>query len=873
MPRIPLTWLAEHVTLPPGTTAEQLAADLVRVGLEEEAIHPAAVTGPLVVGEVVERTPEVQKNGKTINWCQVDVGDHNEVAEDGTRRPRGIVCGAHNFDVGDRVVVALPGAVLPGPFPIASRKTYGHVSDGMICSSAELDLGGDHDGIIVLSDLGYGPEQTVPGSDARELLGLGEEVLEINVTPDRGYCFSMRGVAREYSHSTGAAFTDRGLPGDADLTPGGDGFAVEVDDEAPLHGVPGCDRFVAQVVRGVTASGPSPAWMQRRLTQAGMRPISLAVDVTNYVMLELGQPLHAYDLAAVTAPIVVRRAAADERLTTLDGTERRLDREDLLITDSPDGRRGARVLGLAGVMGGAESEVGPATTDLLVEAAHFDPVSVARTARRHRVPSEAAKRFERGVDPALPRVAVRRVVELLTEHGGGSADPVVTDVDRTSPPAPVRLALDLPSRVVGVDYTPDEVRETLEAIGCTVTETAPDADAPSGRHAAGSRTVEVTPPSWRPDLLVAVDLVEEVARLRGYDAIPSVVPVATAGRGLTDAQRARRAVIRALTEAGFVETLSYPFVGAHQHDELELPQDDPRRRAARLVNPLREEQPELRTSLLVTLLDTVRRNVSRGTTDLAVVEVGLVTRPLHDATAAPQLPGGTLPSDDDLRRLRDAVPPQPRRVAGVLTGLREPAGWWGPGRRADHTDAIEAALLVGRAVGVELRVRADGDHAPWHPGRTARVELADGTLVGHAGELHPRVVAGLDLPPRAAAFEVDLDVVLAAMPGEPVQAVPVSTFPAAKEDIALVVDEVVPAGDVLDAVRVGASASPAGAVVEDVHLFDVYTGPQVGEGRRSLAFALRLRAADRTLTAEEAAQVRDAVVAEAHRRFGAELRA
>ena len=862
MPRIPLTWLADHVELPAGTTAEQLAADLVRVGLEEEAIHPAAVTGPLVIGEVVQCTPEEQTNGKTINWCRVDVGGHNALAPDGAAEPRGIVCGAHNFTVGDRVVVALPGALLPGPFPIASRKTYGHVSDGMICSARELGLGEDHDGIIVISRLGLDAE---PGTDARGLLGLGDEVLEINVTPDRGYCLSMRGVAREYGHSTGAVCTDRGLPGleadGADVRPAGGGFDVELADDAPIDGRPGCDRFVAQVVRGVAASGPSPVWMQRRLTQAGMRPISLAVDVTNYVMLDLGQPLHAYDLGQVAAPIVVRRARPQDHLRTLDGVDRRLLEQDLLITDSPDGVVGSRVLGLAGVMGGAESEITAATTDLLIEAAHFDPVSVARTARRHKLPSEAARRFERGVDPQLPRVAVARVVALLLEHGGGHADSAVTDVDRTAPPAVVSLLVDLPARLVGVDYSAAQVRETLEQIGCQV----------SGTADAG--VIDVSVPSWRPDLTVPVDLVEEVARLRGYDAIPSVLPTAPAGRGLTDGQRARRSVAWALAGAGFVEVLTYPFVGAHQHDELALPADDGRRRAARLLNPLSDEQPEIRTNLLVTLLDAARRNVARGTTDLAVFEIGLVTRPVDGAPAAPRLPGAVRPSEQDLTRLAAAVPPQPRRVAGVLTGVREPAGWWGQGRRADHTDAITAALLVARTVRADVVVVHDADHAPWHPGRTARLQTADGTLVGHAGELHPKVVAALALPARAVAFEVDLDVLLAAAPSEPLQARPVSGFPVAKEDIALVVDAGVPAAELLEAVRVGASSSSAGDIVEELRLFDVYTGAQVGEGKKSLAFSLRLRAGDRTLTAAEAADVRECAVAEANRRFGAVLRA
>jgi phenylalanyl-tRNA synthetase beta chain len=846
MPRIPLTWLGEHVELPAGLSAEQLAVDLVKVGLEEEAVHPAAVTGPLVVGRVVERLPEPQKNGKTINWCQVDVGE---------AEPRGIVCGAHNFDVGDHVVVALPGAVLPGPFAIASRKTYGHVSDGMICSARELGLGEDHAGIIVLAEIGI---DAAPGTDARELLGLGEEVLEINVTPDRGYCFAMRGVAREFAHSTGAVFTDRGLPtADLDLGEAGEGFAVEIRDEAPIHGVPGADRFVARVVRGVRASAPSPSWMQQRLTQAGMRPISLAVDVTNYVMLDLGQPLHAYDLATLSAPIVVRRARAGERLTTLDGTDRALDAEDLLITDGPDA---SRVLGLAGVMGGADSEVSEQTTDLLIEAAHFDPVTIARTARRHKLPSEASKRFERGVDPLLPRVAVARVVALLVEHGGGTAEAVVTDVDRTAGPRTVALPLSLPSRLIGLDLDVEAVSGYLTMIGCTLGPVTDD-------------VLEVTVPSWRPDLTVGVDLVEEVARLHGYDLIPSVVPRSPVGLGLTVDQRRRRAVAQALAGAGWVETLSYPFVSTAQLDALALPADDARRSMVRLANPLSEEQPFLRSSLLVTLLDTARRNVSRGTTDLAISEIGAVTFPRTGAPVAPVPPVAERPSAETLGALDAAVPEQPRHVAGVLTGLREPAGWWGPGRVADHTDAVAAVRTIAETLGVEIRLVADQVTAPFHPGRCARVETVEGVVVGHAGELHPKVVATLGLPARACAFEVDLTALLAAAPQAPVVAREVSTFPVAKEDVALVVEASVPAADVLDAVRAGAAASPAGEVLESAELFDVYTGEQVGAGQRSLAFALRLRAADRTLTAEETAGVREAVVAEAHRRFGATLRA
>lgn len=864
MPYVDLDWLGDHVELPAGLTAEQLAADLVRVGLEEEEVHGAAVTGPLVVGRVLALTPEPQKNGKTINWCQVDVGVHNvdgvPASEGG--EPRGIVCGAHNFGEGDLVVVALPGAVLPGPFAIASRQTYGHVSDGMICSQRELGLGEDHDGIIVLPRLGFAEADLTPGQDAVALLGLGNEVLEINVTPDRGYAFSYRGVAREYAHSTGARFTDRGLAASLPTPPPAatpDGFPVEVDDVAPVHGVDGCDRFVTRVVRGLDPAATTPAWMQRRLTASGMRPISLAVDVTNYVMLDLGQPLHAYDLAQVAAPVVVRRAQAGERLTTLDGADRALDAQDLLITDSPGGARASRVLGLAGVMGGASSEVGPTTTDVLVEAAHFDPVSVARTSRRHKLSSEAAKRFERGVDPRLPAVAAQRVVDLLVEHGGGTADPAVSDLDRVTPPAPVLLPATEPERLVGVPYSLEQVVGTLGALGCDL------ADGPSSD---GADVLVVTPPSWRPDLTGSAELVEEVARLVGYDAIPSVLPKAPGGRGLTREQAVRRAVARALAEAGFVETLSYPFVGTAELDALRLPADDERRRALRLVNPLADDRPLMRTDLLTTLLETARRNVGRGIPDVAVFETGLVTRPRAGAPAAPALPPGVRPSDDELAALAAAVPDQPRHVAGVLVGRRERAGWWGAGRAADWTDALDAARLVAEHVGAEVAVRADTDRAPWHPGRCARLELADGTVVGHAGELHPKVLENLGLPARSVAFEVDLSALLAGSSAEPLVAAPVSTFPAAKEDLAFVVADDVTAEALRSAVAAG-----AGELLEDLTLFDVFTGEQVGAGRKSLAFSLRLRAADRTLTADDVARVRAGAVEAARERVGAELRA
>ncbi|WP_371164519.1 phenylalanine--tRNA ligase subunit beta [Buchananella felis] len=870
MPLIPLSWLGQHVDLSAAPDAQALAAALVKVGIEEEAIVPPAVTGPLVVGRVLTLVKETHKNGKTVNYCRVDVGEHNDAPGTGKEPSevpsRGIVCGAHNFVEGDFVVVSLPGTVLPGPFPIAARKTYGHTSDGMICSGRELGLSDEHDGIIVLTEVFPGREFT-PGQDAISLLGLGEEVLEVNVTPDRGYCFSMRGLAREYAHSTGAAFTDPGLApvraqrvlvGGDDVAAGAaaagaeavDGlFGVQLADEAPIHGKPGCDVFTTRIVRGIDPSAPTPAWMADRLRLAGMRPISLAVDVTNYVMLDLGQPLHAYDLGKLAAPLVVRRAEAGERFTTLDGVERTLDAQDLLITDSPNGALGSRIQGLAGVMGGAASEVSATTTDVLVEAAHFDPVSVARTARRHKLPSEAAKRFERGVDPLLPAVASQAVVDLLVEYGGGTAEGAYLQVGEPSLPSAVDFPLAEVERLTGLQLGEERIVELLEEIGATVT------------GQGGVRSV--TPPSWRSDLSGPAHFVEEVARLEGYDAIASVVPAAPAGAGLSVEQRIRREIGLLLAGAGLTEVMTDPFV-AGDDAALGLAEGDERRLRLRLANPLADDAPFLRSSLLETLLGAVRRNVARGMQDLALFELGLV--PVA-ATAKGNAPvaGGARPDEQTLAGLLAATPRQPLKLAAVFTGLAVQAGPLSAARAYDWADAVQTAREVARVAGAQLEVRGV-EMAPWHPGRCAELSV-DGAVVGHAGELHPRVVEGFGLPDRACALELDLSLLLDKRPREVVKTVPVSTFPVAKEDFAFVVPADMPVARVLECVR-----AAAGELAEDVRLFDVYTGASVGDGNKSVAVAVRLRAANKTLTNEELAEARAGIIAAAEQRLGARLR-
>lgn len=834
--RVPLSWLREYVDLPATETGRDVQAKLISAGLEVESVEHlgADLKGPLVVGQVLT-IEELEGFKKPIRFCTVDVGRAN-----GTGEPQELVCGARNFAVGDKVVVVLPGAVLPGGFAIAARKTYGKVSHGMICSSDELGMGDDGtQGIIVL------PPETEVGKDAVELLELVDEVLDIAVTPDRGYCLSMRGVARETATAYGLPLRDPALldvPG-----PNAYGYPVEVSDPV------GCDRFTARTVTGLSPDARSPIWLTRRLQKAGMRPVSLAVDITNYVMLELGQPLHAYDRSMVRGAIGVRRAEQGEKLTTLDGVQRTLDAEDLVITDE----RGP--IGLAGVMGGADTEIADhdldqATSEVVVEAAHFDPVSVARTARRHKLSSEASRRFERGVDPQAAAAAAQRTVDLLVLLAGGTAEAGVTEVVAPSAPHTLTIPADHPDKVAGVAYGRETVVRRLQQVGCDV---------------YGQDELIVTVPSWRPDLTDPNDLAEEVIRLEGYENLPVTLPRLPAGRGLTSRQRLHRRTGRALAGAGYVEAPNYPFVGEQVFDQLGLDADDPARRVVKLTNPLNDEEPVLRTSLLPGLLGALRRNDGRGSHDVALFETGLVFKPREEQRAAVRLPVDRRPTDEELAGLDAALPDQPRHVAAVLAGAREQAGWWGAGRPADWADAIEAARTVAAEAGAELVVR-QGRYGPWHPGRCAELAVTvDGAerVVGHAGELHPRVVKNLGLPARTCAMELDLDALEQAGEGIP-QAPGISTFPVATQDVALVVDGSVPAADVEAALREG-----AGELLESIRLFDVYeNAEQLGEGRKSLAYALRFRAPDRTLTVDEASAARESAVALAGERTGATLR-
>jgi phenylalanyl-tRNA synthetase beta chain len=833
--RVPYSWLREVVSAgAPGWDVGpgELEQTLVRIGHEVDGVIPLGpVDGPLTAGRVTA-IEELAGFNKPIRACLVDVGDGQQ---------REIVCGATNFVIGDLVVVALPGTTLPGGFAITARKTYGRNSDGMICSAAELGLGADHSGILVLP-----PGTAEPGADGAAVLELDDVVFHLAITPDRGYCMSVRGMAREIACAYDLDFID---PASNQVVPPlpveGEAWSLTVQPET------GVRRFALRPVTGIDTGAVSPWWLQRRLLLCGIRATSPAVDVTNYVMLELGHPMHAHDRNRITGGFGVRFAQPGETVRTLDDIERRLDPADVLIVDE------VATAAIGGVMGAATTEVRADSTDVLLEAAVWDPAGVSRTQRRLHLPSEAARRYERAVDPAISVAALDRCAALLADIAGGAVSPTLTDW-RGSPPRddwslpPVRIAADLPDRIAGVAYAHGTTAGRLAQIGAQVVQ---DGD--------GGDTLTVTPPSWRPDLLQSADLVEEVLRLEGLEVIPSVLPLAPAGRGLTVVQKRRRAIGKSLAQSGYVEILPTPFLPAGVFDLWGLPADDPRRSTTDVLNPLEADRPRLATTLLPALLEALGRNVSRGLVDAALFAIAQVVRPTEQTRGVGLIPVDRRPTDDEIAMVDASLPRQPQHVAAVLAGLREPRGPWGPGRRVEAADAFEAVRIIARASGVDVNLRA-AQYLPWHPGRCAEVLLGE-TPVGHAGQLHPAVIERSGLPKGTCALELNLD----AIPTVEVLPAPrVSPFPAVFQDVSLVVSIQVPAQTVADAVREG-----AGELLEDIQLFDVFTGPQIGEDRKSLTFALRFRAPDRTLTEDDASAARDAAVRCAAERAGAVLRA
>lgn len=785
--RAPLSWLREFTSI--DVAPDDLAAKLSLLGL---AVEEIVRTGEGIENVVVGRVLEVRDH-PTSNKPLVLVK-----ADPGTGETLDIVCGARNFGAGDVVAVALPGAKLPNGMEIVKRKVAGEVSNGMLCSAKELQIADDHSGIMVL-------DQTLTlGQDIRSALSLDDVIFDLDVTPNRSDCLSILGVAREVAAAYGLRLTIPGSPPAESDEP--IGIAVRIEDEQ------GCPRYVARVVTGL-ASGSSPWWMRRRLLACGMRPISMIVDVTNYVMLELGQPLHAFDLANVRGnEIVVRAGRNGETLQTLDGVDRTLTTTDVLICDAE------RAVAVGGVMGGGDSEVTDATSDVLIESALFDPVRVLRTARRLGLRTEASVRFERGIDVEGQQRAADRAAGLLATIGGGTVHSgVLVAGPGAGPPERIHVSMSKAASFLGIDVAAPEASSILASLGCDV-------------QTAGGDAFAVTPPSWRPDLRIEEDLFEEIARRYGYDRVPVTLPQGGRRGGLSDSQQLRRLARRAMLGFGLSEAHTLSLISPGFFDRIRLHDGHPWRNVMRVANPLSDEESVLRSSLLPGLLLAAQRNIAHRQLSVALFEIGTIFTPSADV-----LPSETL------------------TLAWVMTGPR-PTGWHGPAGTFDFFDAKGAIETLASALGIaDLTCRAASLGQPFHPARSAEVEVG-GSRAGLIAELHPRAAEALDLPGRVAVGVVEVDLLLSSASSARALALP--KFPAAERDIAVVVPAGVPSEDIADVIR-----SAGGSLLEHLTVFDVYIGAQVGDGNVSVAFALSFRDPARTLTDQDVEQAFGAITA------------
>jgi len=791
--RVPLRWLAEFIALPAMAPSE-LAEVLAMIGHEVEGYETLeAGWSGVVVGRVVDITahPDADK----IRVCQVDAGAGSEQ----------IICGAWNFDAGAYVAVARPGAVLPGGLEIGRRTIRGVDSNGMICSDRELGLGDEHSGILVLDG------EPGLGTEFSDLIELPDVVFELAITPNRPDAMSLLGLARDLGAYLGIehAIPERVLR----TVPGDTGVAVELADPSA------CRRFTGREIRGVTVHS-SPLWVRHRLAKAGMRAISNVVDATNYVMLELGHPLHAFDADSIVGRrLVVKRAAPGESLVTLDGVSRELGAEDLIIYDD-DGPTS-----MSGTMGGARSEVSPETVNVLMEAASWDPPTIMYMSRRHNLRSEASTRFERGVDPNLADQANRRATAMVAEMAGGEVPESSVDVIGTVvEPVSIQFEMAEVSRLLGPGFSREEVGAILGRLGMEV---------------RGQDPMQVVVPTFRPDVTRQADLVEEVARIHGFDKFAATVPTGPAG-GLTAEQRRLRVLHRALAGIGLNQAVTLPFVGEADLRWFGIGLEH----VLRVKNPLREEEARLRPTVLPSLLNAGRFNFSHGASSVALFETGRVFV--------------ARPSQDDPR-----LPEQVDRLAWLAAGPVGPAVLGEPGLMADGQVSLAMFRQVASVLGLDHFELASASPPGYHPGRTAAVAL-NGVAIGHVGELSPQVGREYEIPGRVAVAELDLLPLIA--PVGLRQATSPSVYPPADFDLSFLVADGTPVSALI-----AATTEEGQGLVESAYVFDVFTGAGIGGGERAVAIRYRLRASDRTLTNEEVSPLREAMIERA-RGLGAQLR-
>jgi phenylalanyl-tRNA synthetase beta chain len=795
--KLTLSWLREFVDIPTDDP-EELVDVFENLGheVEEWRLIVPSFEG-VVVGEVLEVIPH--PNADKVRLTKVNVGD--TVLD--------IICGAWNFEAGAIVPVAVPGAVLGGDFEITRRDIRGVTSNGMICSESELGLGEDADGIMVLND-DYPLSAEMIGEPFEELIGLPDVLYDLAITPNRPDCLSVYGLARDLAARFEVPLGPDGIEVDASGAPTTVSVSI-ADSDA-------CPRFSGRQVRGITV-GVSPHWLRWRLELAGIRPISNVVDASNYAMVEFGYPTHAFDVDRLGDTIVVRSASDGEEIVTLDDRERALTKSDIVVTD------GSRPVAIGGVMGGAATEVHDDTTDVFIEAAYWDPASILMTSKRLGLRSEASARFERGADPSFCPRGADRVAQLLTRIAGGKPAPEPVDANPGNiTPWTVTYPLSETERILGISLDRQETADLLTRLTFGV---------------QGDDPLTVTVPTRRPDVRVPADLIEEIARLHGFDSIPATLPHGPGG-ALSHEERRLRLLRNLMVGAGFYQLIGFSFIGSSDLRMLGLDEDDPARGAINLVNPLNEAEGIMRTTLLPGLLKAASSAISRNNPTARLFEIGDVF----------------LPGDDEL-------PDQPRRLGFLLAGESE--GTWNVGAQGFD-------LYSGTGVWELLSDRLDLDdselrqtsRAPFHPGRAAEILVAD-EVVGVVGEIHPAVAESFGLNGRVIAGEIDVHELVVEI--APWQYRAPSVFPAVVFDLAFAVPAAIAASAVTDAVR-----SAAGDLLDTVNVFDVFVGDSVGEDLKSIAVKIRLRAHDRTLTDEEITPVQKAIADGVVTATGGELR-
>ncbi|MHB0977416.1 MAG: phenylalanine--tRNA ligase subunit beta [Candidatus Aquicultorales bacterium] len=799
---VPLSWLREYVEF--DISPEELADRFDLTGTAIEEVHRLGEgLEKVVIGHVLEcdRHP----NADRLSVCKVDVGD-------GT--PKQIVCGAPNVAAGQRVPVALPGASLPNGIVIGKAKLRGVESEGMICSETELKLGENAAGIMVLK------ESSEIGAPFTKVMGLDDVVLELEITPNRPDCLGIIGVAREVAAITGGRVTVSEVAVEESSLPISGRASVEILD-ADL-----CPRYEARVVLGIEL-GPSPLWMRQRLEKAGVRPISNIVDVTNYVMLETGQPLHAFDLDKLhESKIIVRRAAEGERMVTLDGVERLLSTEDLVIADA------SRAVAIAGIMGGEYSEVSHTTVNVLLEAAHFKPQSIMRTARKIGLLSEASARFEKGVDPNIIGFASDRAISLMKELAGGEVLKGAVDVYPAKiEPSVVSLRTERVNAILGTGLGSDEISGILEGL---------DLGVEKGRDGE----LNVTVPTFRFDLEREIDLIEEVARIYGYNTIESTLPESTGIRGgLSQEQKTVKAVKERLRANGLFEVTTYSFVDPGDVDMVNLPGDSPLKNGLKLLNPLSEEQSVMRTMLLPGLLKVVRHNAYREQPSVAIFEVSRVFRPVEGE-----------------------IQPLEKGLVGIaLSGSAGGGEWFASPRQYDFYDMKGIVADLMRSLDIRDWAVAPASDPRFHPGRSAEL-LIGGEPSGVFGEVHPAVIRNYDLPNAVIAAELDEDMLVQTAAASKLYS-EIPRYPAIVLDQALIIDERTSNEEVVAVVK-----KAAGELLESVKPFDIFRGGSIPEGKKSVAYSMTYRSPERTLTDEEAKAAQADIVAALEKELGAVVR-